>query len=193
LIAVTIGSFLAYKSLSYDWTKERSRRPLLSMVVFNSLRQKQIFQDMTLGKVELANPDYRAAIVRNNTAQQMLNIVKQTGGTEKGLARYLLQHPDLLVYQLGVNFIMIFGGVGRMGLVLLLFAFTVFILTWLMLRKGDITHRLVFYYCLAYLAVFLLILPNFRYTYTILPIIYFLFLNGIFKYFFHHKGTKTQS
>jgi hypothetical protein len=195
LIAITVGSFLSFKALSYDFSKEKSQRPFLSSVIFNSLRQKQIFQDMVLGKVQLQNPDYRAAIVREDTSVEMLEVLKQTGYTEKGIIKYLVKHPDLLLYQFVFNFFMVFGGVGRMGLALLLFAFNlgVFIITYLLLRKGDKAHRTVFYYVLAYLAVFLLVLPNFRYTYTILPIVYFLCLNGIVKYYFHHKGAKTQS
>lgn len=193
LIAITVGSFLSFKALSYDFTKEKSKRPFLSAMVFNSLRQKQIFQDIVLGKVKLQDPDYRAAIVRENTGAEMLEVLKQTGYTEKGVIKYLVKHPDLLLYQFVFNFFMVFGGVGRMGLALLLFAFNlgVFILTYILLRKGDKPHRTVFYYCLAYLAVFLLVLPNFRYTYTILPIVYFLFLSGISKYYLHHKGTKS--
>lgn len=196
MIVLTLGSLLSYKALSYDFTKEKSRRPMLSIIVFNSLRQKQIFRDIRQGKVELANPDYRAAIVREGTLQEMVKVVEETGGTELGIVKYLLKNPDLLFYQLAVNFIMIFGGVGRMGLVVLLFIFnlTVFILTWLLLRRGNRQHRSVFYHCLAYLSIFLLILPNFRYTYTVLPIIYFLCLNGLFNLYNakvqRHQGRK---
>jgi hypothetical protein len=184
MIALMLGGLASYKALSYDFSKEKSRRPLLSIVVFNSLRQKQIFTDMMQGKVDAANPDYRAAIVREGTLQEMVKVVEETGGTELGIARYLLQNPDLIFYQIAMNFIMIFGGVGRMWLVAALFIFNlaVFILTWLLLRRGNTDHRSVFYHCLAYLAIFLLILPNFRYTYTVLPIIYFLCLSGLYQY-----------
>jgi hypothetical protein len=190
LLAFLFGNYWLYKACSDSPVNTYCDMPELSVIIANGLRQKEIFTDLVHGKADLNNPDYRAKIMRDRSWIQMMDIVQKTGNTNKGVILYLVKHPDLILFQIGMNFLMIFGGMGRMWLMLLLCAINipVFVITFVLTRKQDRQRFLILLYCMAYLLFFLVLNAMFRYTYAILPLVYFLFALSVYKFITDRKS-----
>ncbi len=194
ILILLFGNYWLFKQASHTKdTPYGEKLPELSIVVANGLRNKQFFMNITHNKINLNDPQYFASIM-DKTWPEMEQIIEKECKTNIDVLKYLLKNPDLIVFQIIINFLHIFGGTGRLGLNIILFLinFPIYIITFILVKKQNKTHLQIFKYCLSYLLFFLLLNVRFRYVYPILPIIYFLFATNVYYYWQSKKELKNN-
>ncbi|MDD3192188.1 MAG: hypothetical protein PHP41_05515 [Bacilli bacterium] len=192
LIFSLFGNYWVFNQLSSDDTEGM---PELSIVLFNGLRQKQIIKEVFSGEAELSNADYPASVVRDYSYPEMQRILAEEGKTNIDMARYLIQHPEIVAANIGMNFFNLFGGIGRLYIAgpLFLFNFCIYLMVFFLTKKYNKKHFEIFMLCMAYLLFFLLLNVRFRYTYPVMPVVYYLFAVNMHHYLVQRRAQIKQS